>query len=111
MGWGGVVVVLGVLGPGAGDLLGALPWLEEGLTGDFTLSFDPRDDLSAFFLVVVVVVVVVFVVPFSLGLGSFFKDRKLSPSESTRKRNQVLNSRVNITLALYLFSMRYKERI
>ena len=74
---------LGVLGTGAGDLLGVLHWLEEGLTGDLMLSFGPREDLSALFFVDVV-----FVVPFSLGLGLFLKDRKLSLSESTSKETE-----------------------
>ena len=91
-------MALGVLGTGgAGVLRGVLPSLEEGLTGDVMVSFDPREDLPAFFFVVVV-----FEVPFSLGLGLFLKDRKLSLSESTSKETQ-LNSRQKIHLALYRF--------
>ena len=87
-------MALGVLGTGgAGVLRGVLPSLEEGLTGDVMVSFDPREDLPAFFFVVVV-----FEVPFSLGLGLFLKDRKLSLSESTSKETIIEVERYNLIL-------------
>lgn len=73
---------MGVTGTG-GDFTPFVPWVEEGFTGDFIASFTPGRlfSTSAF---------VALVTPFSLGLV-FFRDTKLSLSESTTKREKENN--------------------
>lgn len=57
-----------------GDFGVVFPWVEDGLTGDF-----PDCLASAF---------VVFAAPFCLDLEVFFKDWKLSLSESTSRKER-----------------------